>query len=195
MKEITVPVPFKDKYGRWKIRNLFYETCIPTVRSRLYSGLTEETMEQRANGEFPMFFFGEKDSFITAPNGEKVLYYSLKRIYMGYMHIPGEEYEFAIDVLGGWDHWEAMLKYTVVRRQIDAWRKEYLIKTKCAAGRQIISLSLEGGKDTFQASKYIMAKGWATGDAKERNRTNQQIDNEVAEDMGRVFKMIAGDKK
>ena len=195
MYELNVSSVWRNSSGVWRTRDLFYEFATKDKRDCVYAALSEKSIEERLKEPLPIFYLGDDDAYITAPNGETVLYYSLKKIYLSYTHIPGEEYEFANEVLGGWTHWQKILSTSVLKREIEEWRKEYLIKTKCAAGRQIINLALGDGKDVFQASKYVLAKGWGLGDAKENKRINKQINDEVEEDMGRVFKMISGEKK
>jgi len=178
MYELNVPSVWRNSSGVWRTRDLFYEFATKDKRDSVYAALSEKSIEERLKEPLPIFYLGDDDAYITAPNGETVLYYSLKKIYLSYTHIPGEEYEFSNEVLGGWTHWQKILSTSVLKREIEEWRKEYLIKTKCAAGRQIIK-----------------AKGWGLGDAKENKRINKQINDEVEEDMGRVFKMISGEKK
>ena len=84
---------------------------------------------------------------------------SLKKIYMEYEHVPGYEYEFATEVLGGWEHWQ-ILCGAAIRNEVAQWRAELDVKLRAKAIKNIIYESVSCGKNAMQASKYLADKGY-----------------------------------
>lgn len=132
--------PFKDNRNQWFTTGLFFEFKSDAVE--------------------PMFVLKGNDR-----NGLK----SLKNIYLSWPHVPGYEYEFAEQVLGGWEHWLAMQGSSRLKPHIDAWKEELLIKHKCKSVAAIVGMANnEEDKNRMQAAKYLAEKGWTEKSTKGR---------------------------
>lgn len=125
-----------DTTGRFRTAGLFWEY-------RKSAGLEEKYP--------PLFTIRDKDRTIDGK-----FYRSLKAIYFTYDHIPGYEYEFAMDVFGSWDHWVWMTTKTQVRGELLKWREEYNIKLKNTAHKTLIALARDAEKG-LPAAKMIVA--------------------------------------
>lgn len=99
----------------------------------------------------PIFTIRDKDRTIEGKH-----YRSLKSIYFSYDHIPGYEYEFAMDVFGSWDHWVWMTTKTQVKGELEKWRIEYSIMLKNIAHKTLIAQAQDVEKG-LPAAKMIVA--------------------------------------
>lgn len=159
--------PFKDNRNQWFTTGLFFEFKSDAVE--------------------PMFVLKGNDR-----NGLK----SLKNIYLSWPHVPGYEYEFAEQVLGGWEHWLALQGSSRLKPHIDAWKEELLIKHKCKSVAAIVGMANdEEDKNRMQAAKYLAEKGWAEKSSKGRPsklekeaalKAEINKNNEYDEDMARL---------
>jgi len=123
--------------------------------------------ELRQNKMIPIFT--NKDYTITR---DGVTYPSLKEIYLSYDHIPGFEYEFAMDMFRSWDFWVNLVEDSSVSKMIQSWRQELDIRNKAKHLKNI----MEQSKENAQAAKYLVDKGY---EAKRPGRvTKQEIANE-----------------
>lgn len=133
-----------DSQSRPRSRSLFWET---RVISR------EERLE-------PVFTL--KDKAHTVPSIDKkslTTYPSLKVIYMSYDHVPGHEYEFAMDVFGSWQHWVVLCASTI-KATIQEWRDELSIKLKSEAIRKIVDASRQDSTAGVNAARYLADEGY-----------------------------------
>lgn len=126
----------KDEKGKYRTQSLFWET-----RTR---GETEE--------RYPPLF--------TLKDREHQGLPSLKNIYLSYDHLPGQEYEFAMDVFGSWDHWERLAKIGLIRPYIAEWRKELEIKIRANAAKALLRNAFEDGPKGASSARYISEGGW-----------------------------------
>jgi tRNA uridine 5-carbamoylmethylation protein Kti12 len=123
--------------------------------------------ESRRKGDTPLFTL--KDHDITR---DEVTYISLKRVYLSYDHVPGFEYEFAIDMFNSWDYWVHLVEDSTMRETVQGWRKELDIRNKAKNIRSIMAQASEN----VQAAKYLVDKGY---EVKRPGRvTKQEIENE-----------------
>lgn len=104
----------------------------------------------------PLFTIKDKEHVVKG-----VEYVSLKRIYMSYDHVPGMEYEFAMDIFGDWLQWKEIADKSAIRDVVQEWRDEVDVRIKANAMRNLLQLS----KDNLAASRAILA-----GEHKERQR-------------------------
>lgn len=125
----------KDKMGRWRTTSLFIETRRQELADEQYLSI-----------------FTTKDHNHKFKGKE---YASLKQIYMSYEHVPGFEYEFAMDVFGSWDCWENLMKSGTIRPYIEAWRREYEVMLRCNAMKEIVKASKSQDPRGLQAAKYL----------------------------------------
>ena len=130
--------PYKDKMGRYRTQSLFWE-------------MRDESME-------PIWCMKDYDLV----KGD-ITYPSLKKLYMAYDHVPGAEYDFAMEHLGSWDHWIKLCNDTTpaIKDMIQAWRDEIDIRLKAKGIKSIIMHSLDNDPKGLQAAKYLVEKGYA----------------------------------
>ena len=142
--------PFRDHDGRYKTYSLFIEypkdSCTP--------------------------FFTLKDQDMIVND---VTYPSLKKLYFTYDHVPGYEYDFAMETLGSWDHWVKLVGSGLKSHFAD-WRTELEIRNKARALRAIIKTTKEGGAAGANAAKYIAEKGYA---AKRGRPSKEEVEREL----------------
>ena len=118
---------------------------------------------------------------------------SLKKIYLDYNHVPGFEYDFAMEVLGSWAHWEKLC-VSGVKQHVASWKEELEVKIKANSIKSIIQASIEGeGASKLQAAKYLDGKGYAPtrGRPSKEEKAGRLIqdnavNNEIADDLERV---------
>lgn len=169
----------KDTGGRYRITSLFWEKRGIGEREEKYEPL-----------------FTTKDNPHTVPTVDKkgmVTYPSLRQIYMSYDHVPGHEYEFALDVFGSWDHWVALCKSTL-KGMFQEWRDELAIKMKAEAIRNVIQASRDSSSAGLNAAKYLADEGYkpkrpgrVTKEEKEREiKMAAGVRDNLAEDMERL---------
>jgi hypothetical protein len=87
-----------------------------------------------------------------------VVYKSLRKIYMEYNHAPGYEYNFAVEHLGGWQHWVKICNNATLKPHIEEWREEMRIKL-IATGVQAMTLKCVTEKGT-QAARWLAENGY-----------------------------------
>lgn len=132
--------PYKDKMGRYRARSLFWE-------------MRDESME-------PVWCMKDYDLV-----KDDITYPSLKKIYMAYDHVPGAEYDFAMEHLGSWDHWLKLCNSndtsSRIKDMIQSWRDEIDIRIKAQNIKSIMRHSLDDDPKGLQAAKYLVEKGYA----------------------------------
>lgn len=173
----------KDDMGRYRTQSLFWEL----------------RMKEDTEKYSPIFTLKDYDLV-----KDTVTYPSLKTIYMSYDHIPGFEYEFAIDVFNSWDHWSKLSNDTVpaIKSVIREWREELDIKLKAAAIRALIQTSREPDAKGFNAAKYLADKGYApqrgrpSKDEVEREKKIQAgVNKDLEADMERLGLSVVNGSK
>jgi len=110
----------------------------------------------------PIFTLKSRDHIV---NGVK--YYSLKQIYLSYDHVPGYEYQFAIDVFNSWDHWVKLTKSSI-RGEFEEWRKELDVRIKALMMKNLLQASRTDDAKGVTASRYIADKGYEKQGARGR---------------------------
>lgn len=173
----------KDSMGRFRTQSLFWEFRFKEDEEK-YSPL-----------------FSIKDYELKKPEGN---YPSLKQIYMSYDHVPGFEYEFALDVFGSWDHWNKLATETIpaIRNEIKGWREELDVKLKAQAIKSLIAASRDGDAKGFNAAKYLADKGYAPTrgrpskeEVEREKRVQAGVSKELEDDMQRLgLTVISGSK-
>ncbi len=83
---------------------------------------------------------------------------SLYRLYMD-CNDP-TEYEFANEYLDGWEHWTMLCECTWFQPFRDRWRKELELRETAAALRKIRAAAHEDSRQSFQANKFLIERGW-----------------------------------
>lgn len=72
------------------------------------------------------------------------------------------EYRFALDSLGGWQHWKALQESPFLRMHIAQWREELELSIRAEALARIINVSKSNSKDGFIATRYLADRQWVT---------------------------------
>jgi len=126
----------KDPQGRYRTQSLFYETSSSSEFSEAYPPL-----------------------FTTKADDHKG-FLSLKKIYFSYDHIPGMEYEFALEVFNSWDQWIKLSTESILRATIAEWREELDIRLKANAIKSILATSREESPRGLQAARYMADRGY-----------------------------------
>ena len=108
-------------------------------------------------------------------------YISLKQIYMSYDHIPGMEYEFALDVFGSWDHWQKLTKSSI-RSEFKQWQEELRIKRKAEAIKAMITASRSDDSKGVAAAKYLADEGYTN--TKRGRPSKDEITRTLKEEAG-----------
>lgn len=173
--QIVAPNEMKDSKGQWRTHSLFWEW--------------------RRDNYTPIYTTKEEDLEIDG-----IVYKSLKKLYFSYNHLPGCEYDFAMEVLGSWQHWKR-LENSFLRVLIAEWRDELDVRIKANAMKQIISQASHGeGSSAITAAKYLSEKGYepkrGRPSKEEKERALKQdtaLQNEIANDLERVgLKLVKG---
>lgn len=173
----------KDAMGRFRTQSLFWEFRFT-----------------KDEDKYPAYFT-LKDRNIDK---DGVTFYSLKQIYMSYDHIPGFEYEFALDTFNSWDHWIKLATETIpeIRNEIKGWREELDIKLKAQAIKSLIAASRDSDSKGFNAAKYLADKGYAPTrgrpskeEVEREKRVQAGVSKELEDDMLRLgLTVISGSK-
>jgi len=172
--EGLAPSVFRDTMYRWRTRSLFYEMSDPIRRETLPPIYTLHDEPIERDGK---------------------VYPSLKKLYMQYDHAPHNEYEFATECLGGWDHWLALTNTSRkdMREVFEAWRQEIEVKHKAMAIKQMIASAKNDGVKGFSAAKYLADKGYASirgrpskDEVEKERKIAAAISNELEEDITRI---------
>lgn len=87
-----------------------------------------------------------------------VLYPSLYLLYLK-TNDP-TEWRFATDHLDGWVHWEALLECNWFTPYVTRWRRELELRMKSHSLARIMAESKASSRDSFNANKYLLEKGW-----------------------------------
>lgn len=107
-------------------------------------------------------------------------YPSFYKLYMSYE--DPTEYQFAIDNLADWEHWEMLCECNWFKPYITKWRREAEIRHKSKALRRILEESRSGSKDSLAANKYLLEKRWIDKSTPSRGRpSNQEIKDQTVE--------------
>ena len=148
---------YKDDIGHYRTQSLFWELRhgVDTIKYPPVYTTKDEDIER-----------------------DGVEYKSLKKIYMSYDHIPGFEYEFALEHLGSWDHWNKLANDTIpeLKNMIQSWRDELDIRLKAHGLKALIHASRDNDAKGVQASKYLVEKGYIQ---KRGRPSKEEVDREL----------------
>lgn len=130
------------KINSLHLKKLFWEHCAPEEK-----GLAVYTLKDTSHQGLP----------------------SLYEAYMAMEDII--EYDFAKTYLASWDHWERLCQCSWFQPYINSWRRELAIKVKARAVREIRLEAEAGGKNAYQANKWLVDKGWIGQETKGNQRS------------------------
>lgn len=184
-KHIDKSLPTQEQLAqiRPQLRNQFGRRVLRSIFVELFTKSAEDTGNVES-------FFTTKDHNIVK---DGKTYWSLKNIYFSYEHIPGFEYEFAMDVFGDWDHWLMLADSAEVRDIVTSWREELVIKVQAKAMKAMMKTAIYEGSKGIPAAKWLADRGWEV----KRGRPSKEevarerkiaagISTELAEDMERL---------
>lgn len=125
-------------------------------------------MNQRLlKGLFYEMTLSDKSSVVyTLKDKDHEGYPSLYRLYME-TNDP-TEWRFAQEHLDGWEHWEKLCEATWFKPIVARWRRELELRMKSQALSRIMSEAKTASKESFQANKYLLEKGWEPKDSQSR---------------------------
>lgn len=84
-------------------------------------------------------------------------YYSLYRLYLD-KNDP-TEYEFALSVLGDWEHWEILCRAPFMQEYLDKWRAELEVRSISNLYERLKNDALdESSKSSASSAKYLIDK-------------------------------------
>lgn len=126
--------PLLDSLGRFRTKSLFYE-----YRHKSYPFYWTLKGEDKIKGDTTIL--------------------SLRKIYMSYDHIPGHEYEFAVDCFRSWEHFRVVRNSPMLREIFDEWADELTVRIKALQVKNLIKNAREGDSS---AAKYLV-EGKADG--------------------------------
>ena len=134
-------------------------------------GLFFETAQDKTNIVYTL-----KDQDMHLEDGTVLP--SLKQLYL--QEEDTTEYEFANKHLGGWPHWQRLLKIKWFREEYaQEWRTELELKLKARSLRAIRTKAEDSeSKESFQANKYLVDKDWVGGNRAGRP-TKQSVKDEA----------------
>jgi len=164
----------KDSMGRYRTQSLFWEL----------------RMRDDVDNYPPLFSLKDYDL-----EKENIVYPSLKQIYMSYDHIPGFEYEFALEVFNSWDHWNKLANDTIpaIKSAIKEWREELEVKLKAQSIKALIQTSRLDDVKGFNAAKYLADKGYAPQrgrpskeEVEREKRVQAGVNKDLEDDMARL---------
>lgn len=121
---------FKDSVGRWLTKALFYEANNYRIEDALFT-------------------VGDEDITVKGKN-----LISLRKRFVEADDPTG--YTIATEFLGGYAHWEALLKSSI-KTEIEKWQTELDVKLRSIGLKNTIALARNGN---FNAAKFLAEKGW-----------------------------------
>ena len=157
------------------VSGLFHETARQTQYKKALSG---------SGTPFPTFCLdSEFDILYTANKSNPEHYYwSMRRLYLEAQ--DPNEYEFAKQTLGSWDHWLKIQENATILSKINEWRAELQTLLTSEGCKSLIYKARDGD---VNAAKFIATKKWQ--DVYERVKDKSQIfseAHEVQEDFERL---------
>lgn len=116
------------------------------------------------------------------------VYPSLKKLYLQAEDV--HEYNFATKHLADWEHWKRLQANKWCLTYIERWREELEVMIASQGVQNILDLAQDGN---FQAAKFAAERQWnkkrgrpSKEDVLKRDRVDQKIADEFAEDAARV---------
>lgn len=146
--------------AQFQTKGLFYEYTLPEDRKGMGTDWTLKEKDLHADGK---------------------VYRSMKRLYVETEDVT--EYDFAIQYLGSYKHWERLLDSPLIRPHIDQWRKELNLKLKARAMKSIIKSATEDEKLSFQAMKYLADNEYIDKKKKRGRPSKEEVKAELRKEV------------
>lgn len=148
---------FRNAAGRFFTRDLFLETA-PGGSGSLNPVYTLKREDHTLNGK---------------------TYYSL---YLRYLETNDPtEYKFAKEHLGGWAHWKELSSCNWFQEYLEEWREELEVRIRSEALNRIVKETKTNSRESFQANKYLLDKGWSEKKSDRGRPKNEDIKKRVKE--------------
>lgn len=181
--------PFmKDSMNRYRVASLFWEL--------------RNTRDVKILA--PLFTMKDRAHTVPSKDGKSLITYpSLKEIYMSYNHVPYNEYDFAMEIFGSWEHWKIIADSNTCCSMVASWREELAIKIKSKAVRNIMEASNSANAIGVNAARYLADEGYVPKKVgrisrEERERVKKiaaGVANNLTEDMERLgLELVQGGK-
>lgn len=139
----------KDVRQVWRTTTLFEETCSPDLKLKYP----------------PLFSLCDQEYSSSGLPSLKYRYLQLR---------DTNEYLFAETYLGGWGHWQAIVKSWLLNPHIEDWRNELKLKLRSEYLNKVRDLSDGDGPASLQALKYLMeAEAGGIGSGSKRGRPSK----------------------
>lgn len=162
--------PFRAPNGSLLVKGIFFETNRSTSEAKGF-----------ARGEETRGIYSLKDTDHTY---EGRTYPSLKRLYLEEADLT--EYAFATKYLSSYAQWVRLCQASWFKEHLQAWRTELELQITSQALKRIVDEALEGGKNAYNANKFIVEKGWIskTSEPSRRGRPSKaEIAKAAAEEV------------
>lgn len=116
---------FRDEGGRFRCRSLFVETNVTPAYPPIYTLKRQDT-----------------DGYLSFP-----------RLYLSYE--DPTEYQVAVNLFGGMEHWERVVASPMLRPYIEELRKEVKAKIASQAMEKIRAEAESGSAKAYEANKFL----------------------------------------
>lgn len=132
---------FKDQRNRWRTQSLFLDRY------------TNYRLEVPVD---PVYTLRRKDytKYQTIKDGTPRVIPSFPRLYLE-LEDP-TEYEVAIQLFGGWDHWQLLLKCSWFMEVLEPLREELEVRLRSKAVRAVVKEAESGSKSALSAARAIL---------------------------------------
>jgi len=156
--------PFKAANGQHYIRQIFYELNTEGHELSLYT-LKDYDIKISPEGRT----VGEGVDGRTLP--------SIHNLYVA-TEDPSE-YLFANKYFDNWGHWQKIANSTSLKEYVTAMREELAVKLMARSLNSIKELATGDTRDSFQANKYLLEKGWASTTGRKGRPTKDSVKKEA----------------
>lgn len=109
---------------------------------------------------YETYVHGQEQVIYTLKDVEWKGYPSMYLLFLESVAQDPTEYTFAMTYLDGWEHWEQLQECEWFKPYLSRWRLEAELKMKSKALLRVIELANAGGKEGFQAAKYLLDNGY-----------------------------------
>jgi hypothetical protein len=92
------------------------------------------------------------------------------------------EYDFANKYFEDFEHWELVANSPFLADHVASWRKELKIRIKSEAYKQIAQEAFMGGRNSFQANKYLYEGSTPAKATKAERQAQEEIESLASDD-------------
>ncbi len=132
------------------------------------------------------------DSVFTLRPHEWKGYPSAKEMYLSIA--DPTEYEFALALLGSWEHWQRVMRCKWFQEHLDDWRETLEVKLRSQAIQRVAAISKGGSPGALNASRWLAERGWveskrgrpSKAEVTSERRRQALLDQEISDDLERI---------